>query len=84
MDDDSRPVEIWSNVYNYMGILKRGWFKFKFDNLEPGMIVRLDYENDYIYRVTSYPFLSTKYSPYPNEAVGTIITSESLYYYENH
>ena len=77
---EDRPVQIWGKYASWLNM--EGWNHFNFDNLEPGMIVRFDYNDSLIYRVISYPFLSSKYS-FNDKPVGTIISTENLYYWEN-
>lgn len=88
---EDRPVQIWKGLTDYFQyqFLRYDhsydqWMSINFDNLEPGMIVRFDHNDSYIYRVLTYPFLSSKYSPNKDIPVGTIISSEFLYYPENY
>jgi hypothetical protein len=78
-----RPVEIWKETISKFDYRFRKWCLYNFDNLKPGMIVRFDHNDDLIYRVISYPFLSAKYSPDPNIPVGTIYNTEFLCFPEN-
>lgn len=77
-----RPIQVWKNYNKWLDM--EGWVNINFNYLEPGDIVRFDFNDSYIYRIISYPFKSTKYSYDKNIPVETIIAISFLYYPENY